>query len=69
MGYVLSFLKILRKAVYFLAIFPVTAVFPLYIPKISKMVAQKVTHLLKVTICRVDSSEISFLAYVNHFYL
>ena len=59
MGFVLSFLKILRKTVYFVAIFPITAVFPLYIPKILRMVAQKVTHLLKVTIYRVDISEIS----------
>ena len=71
MGFVLSFLKILRKALYFLAfLLSMTAVLSLYIPKILKMLAQKVTCLLKVTLHRVDIGEISLLAPpVNHFYL
>ena len=70
MGFMLSFLEILRKSSVFCSNFPMIAVFPLYIPKILRMVAPKVTHLLKVTIYRVDISEISPLApSVNHFYL
>ena len=54
MGFIWSFLEILRKSLYFVAFFPCMAVFPLEIPKILKMVTYKVTNLLKVALDRVD---------------
>ena len=69
-GIHVAFSQNFEKSRVFCSNFPETAVFPWYIPEISRMVTQKVTHLHKVTIYRVDISKISPLAPpVNHFYL
>ena len=69
-GICVVFSQNFEKIIVFCTILPVTTVFPLFIPEILKMVAQKVTCLLKVILHRVDIGKISLLAPpVNHFYL
>ena len=68
MGFVLSFLEILRKLLCFVA-FSQDGWFPPENPEILKMVTPKVTSLLKVALYRMDISKISPLdSPVNHFY-